>query len=82
MSSSTTSSLLRDLEQPNLYGCGTIRVNRKGFPNELKPVAKKGLKERGDSRTVQCDNLTISVWQDNWPVTVAATNSDPTEVTR
>ena len=22
--------------------------------------------------------LTMSVWQDNWPVTVAATNSDPT----
>ena len=54
-------------------------MNRKGFPNELKPVVKKGLKERGDSRTVQCHNLTISVWQDNRPVTVAATNSDPTE---
>ena len=70
--------LLLDLENSNLYGCGTIRVNRKGFPDVLKPVVKKGMKERGESRTVQDNNLTISVWQDNGPVTVAATNSDLT----
>lgn len=44
----------------------------------LKPVVKKGMKERGESRTVQDNHLTTSVWQDNRPVTVAATNSDPT----
>ena len=26
---------------------------------------------------MQCNNLTVSVWQDNRPVTIAATNSDP-----
>ena len=36
-----------------------IRMNRKGFPDELKPIAKKGLKERGDKRTVQYNNLTM-----------------------
>ena len=30
-----------NLERANLYGCGTIRTNRKGFPTQLKPVAKK-----------------------------------------
>ena len=74
--------LLLDLQHSNLYGCGTIRMNRKGFPAELKPVAKKGMKERGESKTVQDKNLTVSVWQDNRPVTVAATNSDPTKECR
>ena len=49
--------LLLDLQHSNLYGCGTIRVNRKGFPKELKPTAKKGFKERGESKTVQDENL-------------------------
>ena len=67
-----------DLEQSQLYSCGTIRSNRKGFPAEIKGTAKKGMKERSDSSTVQSNNLTVSVWQDNKHVTVAATNSDPT----
>ena len=77
----TSFDLLLDLQRSQLYGCGTVRTNRKGFPAELKPVVKKGMKERGDSKTlqaVQAQNLTVSVWQDNKAVTVAATNSDPT----
>ena len=70
--------LLLDLEKSNLYGCGTMRTNRKGFPPQLKPVVKKGMKERGESKTYQCNNLTISAWQDNKTVTIAATNTDPT----
>ena len=38
----------------------------------LKPVVKKGMKERGDSKTVQ------SVQSNKLTVTVVATNSDPT----
>ena len=55
--------------------------NQKGFHCELKPVVKKGMQDRGDSKTVQLvqsKNLTVSVWQDNKPMTVVATNSDPT----
>ena len=44
--------LLLDLQRSGLYGCGTVRTNWKGFPSELKPIAKKGMKERGDSKTV------------------------------
>ena len=69
---------LLDLFRAGLYACGTLRLNQKGFPSELKTPAKKGLKERGDSKTVQKGNLTLTVWQDNKPVTVIATNSDPT----
>ena len=74
----TSIDLLLDLGKSNLYGCGTMRANRKGFPQELKPVVKKGLKERGESKTFQSKNLTVAVWQDTKTVTMAATNSDPT----
>lgn len=71
-------SLLIDLLKDGLYGCGTIRTNRKGFPDSLKILAKKGLGERGKNKTYQCGQLTATVWQDNKPVPVVATNSDPT----
>ena len=73
--------LLLDLQKSHLYGCGTVRTNRKGFPSELKPIVKKGMKERGETKTllsVQSKNVTVSVWQDNKPVTVVATISDTT----
>ena len=71
--------LLLDFLKSGLYGCGTLRSNRKGFPEDLKPVVKKGMKQRGESQTQQYHNLTVSVWQDNRAVTVAATNGDPTK---
>ena len=61
-----------------LYGCGTLWSNRKGFPEDLKPVVKKGMKQSGESQTRQYHNLTVRVWQDNKAVTVAVTNGDPT----
>ena len=70
--------LLLDLFRAGLYACGTLRTNRKGFPSQLKTPAQKGLKERGESKTYQKGNLTVAVWQDNKPVTIIATNSDPT----
>ena len=70
--------LLLDLLKSGLYGCGTLWSNRKGFPEDLKPVVKKGMKRSGESQTRQYHNLTVSVWQDNKAVTVAATNGDPT----
>ena len=70
--------LLLDLFRNGLYECGTLRTNRKGFPPQLKTAAKKGFKERGDSKTCQMKNLTVSVWQDQM-VSVIATDSDPTK---
>ena len=60
----TSFILLIDLFKMGLYACGTIRSNQKGFPKELKPVLKKGLGDRGESKTRQFHNLTTSVWQD------------------
>ena len=74
----SSADLFLDLFRAGLYSCGTLRTNRKGFPEALKVPAKKGFKERGESKTYQKGNLTVSVWQDNRPVVVIATNSDPT----
>ena len=70
-----------DLLRSGLYSCGTLRSNRKGFPKDLKPLVKKGLPRRGDSKTYQQGNLTVSVWQDSRPVVTIATNADPTTTT-
>ena len=43
----------------------------KGFLYNLK----KGLKERGGSETVQCGNLTVTLWQDTRPVLTIATDA-------
>ena len=64
-----------------MYSCGTLRSNCKGFPSDLKPYLKKGLNERGDSKVRQHENIAVSLWQDNHPVAVISTNSDPTETT-
>ena len=70
--------LALDLVRVGLYSCGTLRSNRKRFPTQLKQFVKKGLPERGQSKTYQCGNLCVSVWQDKRPVTTIATNSDTT----
>ena len=72
--------LLLDLLRVGLYGCGTLRSNRKGFPKDLAAYVKKGLKKRGDSvsRTNQGSNIAVSIWQDNRPVVLISSNSDPT----
>lgn len=71
--------LFLDLQRKGTYACRTLRPNRKGFPEDLKPLTKKKQLERGEYKVRQCGNLTCTVWQDNKPVTVLATNADPTE---
>ena len=61
--------LALDLLRAGLYSCGTLRSNCKGFPALLKLVVK-GLDTRGSSKTYQNGNLTVTVWQDNRPVTL------------
>ena len=37
--------LLHDLLQDGIYACGTVRVNRRGWPNELKNKTKKYIRD-------------------------------------
>ena len=39
----TSYNLLEDIVEDGMYGCGTARKDRRGFPNELKNLK---LKER------------------------------------
>ena len=70
--------LALNLHRAGIYSCATLRSNRKGFPLELNGPAAKGFEERGNSKTYQKCPLTVIVWQDSHPVTLIATNSDPT----
>ena len=69
--------LFLDLLRKQTYAWGTIRPHRRGFPSDFKPLLKKGLLNREDSRTVQNGYLTVSIWQDTKPICCAATNASP-----
>ena len=60
--------LFLDLLRKQTYAWGTIRPHRRGFPSDFKPLLKKGLLNREDSRTVQNGYLTVSIWQDTKPI--------------
>ena len=76
--------MILDLLKDGVYGCGTLRTNRVGFPKDLKQIVKKRLKTRGESVIQQCKaakELNISLWQDNRTVIVVSTNCNPTTAT-
>ena len=69
--------LMLDLLRLGTYSCGTFRSDRKGFPEALKSVVKKGLPNRGDCKTARYGNMAAVTWQDTKPITCASTNIDP-----
>ena len=76
----TSVPLMNKLLEDGLYACGTVRVNRKNFPNELKKP--KELKNRGDYKVLQMgeSNLTASVWRDKKLVHHLSTLSRPDDI--
>jgi hypothetical protein len=75
----TSIPLMLSLTQNDLYGCGTMRANRLGFPAQFKPLIKKGFPNRGEYKALQYENLTIYLWQDTKPVLVISSNTTPTD---
>ena len=65
----TTCHLLETLLTHKLYGCGTARNTRRGFPETLKQVRL----ERGEHLFCQRGNLVASVWMDKKPVNMLST---------
>ncbi|XP_052260325.1 piggyBac transposable element-derived protein 4-like [Dreissena polymorpha] len=57
----TVIPLMMELLEKGLYACGTVRVNRKGFPSQLKKPAE--VRQRGDFKIMQMGdtNLTATV---------------------
>ena len=54
--------LFDDLAQKKISCCGTVRLNRKGMPNDLLPKTQK--LKRGDIRVRTRGDLTAVVWKD------------------
>lgn len=72
--------LLRSLLANGLYACGTIRINRQGFPTDLKKP--RNVSNRGDMKILQMGgtNLTASVWKDKKHVHHISTLSHPADI--
>jgi len=51
-----------DLVKKQIYCCGTVRPNRKGMPQDLKPKTTK--LKRGDIRVRTRADLTAILWRD------------------
>ena len=77
----TSIPLFRSLLEDNIYATGTMRRDRRGFPDDLTDVAKRGLSSRGQSLSRQSGGLVVTVWQDTKPVTVLSTQHRPSDVT-
>lgn len=56
--------LTRDLKEIDIHTVGTVRMNRKGFPEALKDPALTRNIQRGTMHTCSQDTLTCTVWQD------------------
>ena len=71
----TSPCLYLDLLQKKVYGTGTVRVNRKGFPDALKVDKKssKNILQIGEYRFAQHGELTAVLWHDRRDVYVLST---------
>ncbi|KAL9976924.1 hypothetical protein ACROYT_G014267 [Oculina patagonica] len=70
-------SLFQELLREKIFCCGTLRKNRKGFPESLKTVK---LKEQGESKFARSNNMVCTIWRDkasNKPVTILSTQCNP-----
>ena len=76
----TSPKLFRELHLLGFEACGTLRLNRKGVPPEVKTVMKKGERRR----VALDDDLNIVQWHDKRVVSILSTlhGDSPVEVER
>lgn len=76
----TSIELAESLLDLQTRGCGTIRMNRKGWPAELK-ISKKRKKDQrlkmGEVKMMQQGDMVAAVWQDKRTFAVLSTNIQP-----
>ncbi|CAG2227154.1 unnamed protein product [Mytilus edulis] len=77
----TSIPLALNLLENGIYMCGTIRKNRKQFPEELKNLPIR--LEQGQYVGRQCQNLVAVVWMDKKHVSLLSTNQsiDQSDIT-
>jgi len=73
----TTCGLLETLLEKGIYGCGTTKPSRRGFPDDLKKLNL----QRGEHAFRQRGNLVATVWKDKKDVTLLSTMTSPDSVT-
>jgi len=72
----TSSKLFCDLRANGFGACGTLRINRRGLPNDIKETVKKG-----EKKAFQLDNSLLAIkWMDKRVVTALATIHSNTTV--
>ena len=73
----TSITLVNDLFKLSVPSAGTVRVNRKGFPDSLKDVKTwaRGLEE-GSMRWERVPPVLVVQWVDNKPVSLLTTNAN------
>ena len=69
--------LFETLENNGLYGCGTLRTNRKGFPAFVKDP--KCVKNPGDTVRMRKGNVQVIAWFDRRKVTLASNAHDASD---
>ncbi|XP_071479178.1 piggyBac transposable element-derived protein 4-like [Diadema antillarum] len=66
----TSPALFTELFKRKTHACGTVRMNRKGIPKDLKPNRKL---KRGESFFKRCKELLVMLWHDKRDVTMLST---------
>ena len=73
----TSITLVNDLFKLSVPSAGTVRVNRKGFPDSLKDVKIWARRlEKGSMRWKRVPPVLVVQWVDNKPVSLLTTNAN------
>ena len=77
----TSITLVNDLFKLSVPSAGTVRVNRKGFPDSLKDVKIWARRlEKGSMRWERVPPVLVVQWVDNKPVSLLTTNDNSVQV--
>lgn len=76
----TSIPLALDLLRVGVYMCGTIRKNRKYYPEALKNLPVRLQPGQYVARRSESSNLTAVAWMDNRPVCALSTNESVDQV--
>ena len=68
----TSPSLCQQLLESAILSCGTMRVNRRGLPEDIKPAPRDGFRQ-GDILFWKCGSLTAVHWKDKRAITAIST---------
>lgn len=73
----TSFDLMKFLRTNNLFSVGTVRINKKELPPDMK---KKQKMQRGEHKSFSKENVAAILWQDNRTVAMLTTAHNPDEL--